>query len=112
MGQLRYANNDAPVEIDDELLAHLRTVTVTKLRRNESFALTVPTSEEARATFWIHASIPIQFELDEEISLQRPLLTSMMDAAASTGGIDLADERVVGEVRPVRQTRRLHAVSA
>lgn len=112
MGQLRYANSVAPIEIDDEMLAHLRTVTVTKLRRNESFALTVPVSAAARSTFWIHASIPIQFELDEEVDLQRPLLASMMEAASSTGGIDLADERLAAGIHTVRDARRLHAVGA
>ena len=43
MGQLSYAGEAQRFELDDEVLAHLRLVTVTKLRRGESFPLTVPT---------------------------------------------------------------------
>ncbi|WP_334148935.1 DUF7882 family protein [Microbacterium sp.] len=109
MGHLTYANNAAPIEIADEMLAHLRAVTVTKLRRGESFALTVPTNSHAFETLWIHASIPIQFALDVSVRLERSLLASMMEAASSSGGLDLGDERLaIG----VQAARPLHAMSA
>lgn len=112
MGQLTYANSAAPIEIEDEMLAHLRTVTITKLRRGESFALTVPTAGEARATFWIHSAIPIQFAVEQSVDLQRPLLASMMEAANTAGGIDLADRRLVPDVSRLDEHRHMHAVSA
>ena len=109
MGHLKYANNAAPIEMADEMLAHLRAVTMTKLRRGESFALTLPTEGHAFETLWIHASIPIQFALDANIQLQRPLLTSMMEAASSSSGLDLVDDRLAAGSKPARQ---LHAMSA
>lgn len=112
MGQLTYANSTAPIEIDDDVLAHLRTVTITKLRRGESFALTIPTAGKARATLWIHSAIPIQFAVEEGVDLQRPLLASMMEAANTSGGIDLADRRLRPDAPRLDETRHMHAVSA
>jgi hypothetical protein len=108
MGTLTYANAAAPIEIDDEVLAHLRAVTVTKLRRNEPFALTVPTGDGASETLWIHASIPIRFAVDSHVPLHRPLLARLMQAASSTGGLDLTDAELSLEA----DARHMHAMSA
>lgn len=108
MGTLTYANSAAPIEIDDELLAHLRAATVTKLRRNEPFALTVPTGPDQTETLWIHASIPIRFVVETSVTLHRPLLARLMQAASSTGGLDLTDP----ELSLDGVSRELHAMSA
>ena len=94
MGYLTYGNTTTPFEIDDELMAHLRVVVVTKLRRNESFALTLNTAEGAVETLWVHASIPLRFTVEEDVDLQRPVLVSMMDAANS-GRVPIARLREV-----------------
>lgn len=94
MGYLNYANASTPIVMDDRLLAHVRTVTVTKLRRGEAFALTVPTCEEATETLWMHASIPLRFDLDGEVGVDRDLLVAMMHAANSSGGLDLSDHEL------------------
>ncbi|MDF2506620.1 MAG: hypothetical protein K0Q52_479 [Microbacterium sp.] len=91
MGQLSYASDSQIVEVDDRVLAHLRLVTVTKLRRGESFPLTLRTSGGMTETLWMHASIPVRFTLDEEVELQRPMLVKMMAAASAAGGLDLTD---------------------
>lgn len=109
MGRLTYGNTAAPVEVDDALLVHLRAVTVTKLRRNESFALTIPTCNGMVETLWIHASIPLRFVFDVEPALHRPLLASMMEAANSASGLDLSREEYAASLE---QSRELHAVSA
>ncbi len=109
MGTLRYANVEAPIEIDDDVLVHLRAVTVTKLRRNESFALTIPLSGDTSETFWIHPSIPIQFVVTEDIALHRPLLAEMMDASNSALGLDLTKPRFTA---PLDRSRTMHAMSA
>lgn len=109
MGYLTYGNTTTPFEIDDELMAHLRVVVVTKLRRNESFALTLNTAEGAVETLWVHASIPLRFTMEEDVDLQRPVLVSMMDAANSAGGLDLTR----GDFEPsLLRSRGLHAMSA
>ena len=108
MGYLTYGTNTAPIGLDDELLAHVRMVTVTQLRRNESFPLTVP-SGESTETLWIHASIPLRFVLEEEHEVQRPLLVSMMDAANSARGLDLTRDDFAA---PIARRPELHAMSA
>lgn len=108
MGTLTYASATAPIEIDDEVLAHLRAVTVTKLRRNEPFALTVPTGDGQTETLWIQQSIPMRFVVESAVSLHRPLLARLMQAASSTSGLDLTDPALALEV----EQRHLHAMSA
>jgi len=108
MGYLVYGNTTAPIEVDDALLAHLRVITVTKLRRNESFALTV-SAGGGLETLWIHASIPLRFIMEEELDVHRPLLVSMMDAANSTGGLDLTREDFA---LSLASATSLHAMSA
>jgi hypothetical protein len=125
MGHLNYGNS-AHIEMDDVVLAHVRAVAVTKLRRKESFALTVPMKDGSVETLWVHPSIPLRFVFAEEVSLHRPLLTTMMESANSASGLDLTDARIaqaspeqpapldarrpVGQ--PVEQRERLHAMSA
>ncbi|AZH77231.1 MULTISPECIES: DUF7882 family protein [Microbacterium] len=107
MGQLSYAGEAQRFELDDEVLAHLRLVTVTKLRRGESFPLTVPTCRGTSETLWVHASIPIRFEVRDDIELQRPLLVKMMAAASTSTGLDLTDL----ELAPSGLAPRMHAVA-
>lgn len=68
MGRLRYDGHSDPIIIEDELLAHLKIVIATKLRRQESFMMTwkpVEGSVDRRASAWIHPAIPLQFGFDE-----------------------------------------------
>ncbi|MEV4736625.1 MULTISPECIES: hypothetical protein [unclassified Microbacterium] len=109
MGHLTYGNGGAPIDVEDEILAHVRVVTLTKLRRNESFALTIPTTGGAVETLWIQAAIPLRFVLDAEAPVDRALLVKMMNAASSSGGLDLTRDEFSSEfgAAPV-----LHAMSA
>nr|WP_201468529.1 hypothetical protein [Microbacterium hydrocarbonoxydans] len=110
MGYLTYGNTSTPIELDDALMAHLRTVIVTKLRRNESFPLTIEASSGVAETLWIHASIPLRFVMeDDDQELDRPLLVSLMNAANSARGLDLTTEEFSSAFRV---TRDLHALSA
>ncbi|MBO9627078.1 MAG: hypothetical protein J7484_11980 [Microbacterium sp.] len=107
MGQLIYGGNRV-IELDDEVLAHLRSVTFTKLRRNESFALTVPGPGGGCEALWIHAAIPLRFMIDERASLNRPFLVDMMAATNSAGGLDLTSR----EFAPRQADAGLQAISA
>ena len=97
MGQLRYGDSDAPVQIDDRTLAHLQAVVVTKLRRNESFTLSwqhCPGSGTGRSTIWLHPAIPLLFEFDEGApdKLNLEWLERLMHSANASGGIQLVEE--------------------
>lgn len=109
MGHLTYGNTDAPIEVDDALLVHLRAVTVTKLRRNESFALTIPTRDGSVQTLWIHASIPLRFAFDDEQHLHRPLLAKMMESANSANGLDLSREDFAASLEGARNLQAVPA---
>ena len=109
MGHLTYGNTDATIEVADALLVHLRAVTVTKLRRNESFALTVPTCDGSVQTLWVHASIPLRFSFEGDPQLHRPLLAKMMEAANSANGLDLTREEYASSLE---QAHELQMVSA
>lgn len=110
MGYLTYGNTGTRFEIDDELMAHLQTVVVTKLRRNESFPLTVRAESGASETLWIHPSIPLRFVAESEgAPLDRSVLTGMMNAANSARGLDLTVEEFA---TAPSKSRRLHALSA
>jgi hypothetical protein len=109
MGYLAYGNTAASIEVDDEVLTHLRLVTVTKLRRNESFPLTLAVGDGVAETLWLHASIPLRFAIEEEAAIDRTLVVSMMNSANSAGGLDLTRD----EFAPVTAgSRTLHAMSA
>jgi hypothetical protein len=67
----------------------------TKLRRQESFTLswTHPDGEpRGRSTIWLHPSIPLRFVFDEPTPppLQQDRITTMANAANSSGGITIA----------------------
>jgi hypothetical protein len=92
MGQLFYANAATAVEIDDTLLAHLQVVAATKLRRSESFTLTLRRSSGAdagRETLWLQPSIPLRFQFDsaEPVKLDPAVLRGLADMANSSAGL-------------------------
>ncbi|AXL10941.1 hypothetical protein DXT68_01365 [Microbacterium foliorum] len=109
MGYLTYGNTAERIEIDDQTLTHLRMVAMTKLRRNESFPLTLEMADGVIETLWVHASIPLRIAMDRPCAIDRDMVTAMMHAAGSAGGLDLTREEFASAV----STRRsLHAIGA
>ncbi|WP_460784696.1 DUF7882 family protein [Microbacterium tumbae] len=95
MGTMQYEGLK-DIRIEDRALAHLKVVILTKLRRNESFSLSWkhPEEQKGRSTIWLHPSIPLRFEFDEdEAPAMNPRwLEALMHSANTTGGITLVDE--------------------
>ncbi|OAZ43088.1 hypothetical protein A9Z40_14645 [Microbacterium arborescens] len=98
MGQLFYGNTSESIEVPDRLLAHLKVLAATKLRRSESFTLTWRHGADiaaGRQTIWLQPSIPLRFVFDglEAEKLDSALLTEMARAATSSTGlvVDFAD---------------------
>ncbi|MGP3535336.1 DUF7882 family protein [Microbacterium sp. RD1] len=98
MGYLYYGNSSEPISMPDRLLAHIKVVVATKLRRSESFTLSWRhlESEGGRTTIWIQPAIPLRFVFaspDPEI-LDQELLRELANAANSSRGlsVDLSDE--------------------
>lgn len=92
MGKLFYGSTEQPIEIPDRLLAHLRAVATTKLRRAESFTLTWIHPDDVpggRSTIWLQPSIQLRFvfastELEE---LDAAYLQQLARAANSSAGL-------------------------
>ncbi len=93
MGRLYYGNSTESFDMPDRVLAHLKIVASTKLRRSESFTVTFPQpgNPEGRSTLWLHCSIPLRFEVDtaEGAAIDRRYLEELAQAAASSAGIVL-----------------------
>lgn len=92
MGKLYYGAGAKPVDIPDRLLAHLKMVITTKLRRGESFTASwINRSSEGagRTTLWIQPSIQMQFEFDspENEVLNAAFLKVLAEQANSNGGL-------------------------
>lgn len=95
MGTLTYGIPSVIVEFDDRLLAHLRAVIVTKLRRSESFLFTwTHHGGEAEASLWIHPSIAMQFDLitGDDTKLNKQWLDALVERANSPGGLRIVPE--------------------
>lgn len=90
VGVLVYGTGETRLRIEDPTLAHVKTITLMKLRRNESFALTIrqDSSNEGRTTLWLHPAIALQFTFDSDDlgEVDRPLLEELMHEA-NTGEI-------------------------
>lgn len=99
MGRLYYGNTTDAIELPDRMLAHLRIVASTKLRRSESFTVSWTHSSddgEGRSTIWLHCSIPLRFDFDRvgAEQIDRAYLEQLAQEAASSNGIvfDLTEE--------------------
>src|SRR5215204_3195503 len=89
MGHLFYGNTLEPIEIPDRLLAHIKVVVATKLRRSESFTLSWRHPEDipgGMSTIWMQPAIPLRFVFQTESEeLDRELLTRLAQASNSSG---------------------------
>jgi hypothetical protein len=93
MGRLVYGALQRRIVVDDRLLAHIEVVVLSRLRRNNAFALRWAETGErpGRRTIWIHQGTDLCFEYDqaEQDELDRELLDQLAKAADSNTGINL-----------------------
>ncbi|RKS93034.1 hypothetical protein DEU37_0430 [Microbacterium sp. AG790] len=99
MGTIYYGGSATPIHIEDRVLAHLKVVVATKLRRGESFTVSWqhPDGEtRGRSTIWLHPSIPLRFVFDdpEPTELNRAWIEELAQSASTSGGIQLAEEQI------------------
>jgi hypothetical protein len=92
MGSLYYGNDTRAIDIPDRVLAHLKVIIATKLRRGESFTISWKHQDDVaggRTTLWMHASIPVRFTFDsaEVDSLDTALLQRLANEAGRSGGL-------------------------
>ncbi|MAP64003.1 MAG: hypothetical protein CMH34_09745 [Microbacterium sp.] len=94
MGRLYYANDVEPIELPDRLLAHVKVVVGTKLRRGESFTLSWKHGKDqqpGRTTLWLQPAIPMRFVFAsaEPEKLDQPTLKNMAEMANSSAGLSV-----------------------
>ncbi|MFE7844315.1 hypothetical protein ACFUTX_03865 [Microbacterium sp. NPDC057407] len=94
MAYLYYGNETNPAEIPDRLLAHVKVVAATKLRRNESFLLSwrhPGEGAEGRTSIWMQPAIPLRFvfESAEPDVLDAEFLRTLANEATTSRGIVL-----------------------
>jgi hypothetical protein len=90
VGALVYGPGSLRVEIDDYMLAHLQCVIVSKLRRRESFLVTVTAPRSRlRHSIWLNDAIPLVFDYDsmESPALDRDQIDAMMIEAVGARGL-------------------------
>lgn len=93
MGSLHYGSPPASFEIDDRTLAHVELVMLAKLRRNESFALTIEGDADARQTIWVNSSATLRFEFGSPTNeINREWLEELIDSANTTTGMRILPE--------------------
>lgn len=105
MGYLLYGRPAEEIEIDDRLLAHVKIVIITKLRRGQAFAFSFEhdiDGDDGRSTIWVHPSIALHFKFDESLQpdINRSWLEVLMTAANSGDGLRLIPEPEPTETEP------------
>lgn len=97
MGKFLYGTPPTEHEIEDRLLAHLQVVIVSKFRRNESFAFSLPANAAlgtGRQTLWMSPTIPVQFSFhgSRTPALNRDWIQHLMNDASSGRGLSVSPE--------------------
>ena len=121
MAHLYYGADARPAEIPDHVLAHVKVVAATKLRRGESFMLTwrhAGDEPDGRTSLWMQPSIPLRFVFDnpEPETLDSEYLRTLASEAMSSRGIVLEWDDGQSEAPPIEaqtvEARRMAAVAA
>jgi hypothetical protein len=86
------------VDFDDRLLAHLQTVVLQKVRRQESFLMTWREADDlggGRTGIWIHqyAHMTFHFGTNDNPKIDRAWLERLMTSANSPTGLFVSDEK-------------------
>ncbi|WP_127792195.1 hypothetical protein [Agromyces sp. LHK192] len=97
MGHLHYGSPPASFELPDRTLAHVEFVVLAKLRRKESFALSVESEGGGRQQVWINPAATLRFEFDGAVSdINRLWLEELIDSANGASGMRIVPEPKAG----------------
>jgi len=97
MGTFIYGTPSISVEFDDRVLAHLKVVILSKVRRGESFTFSweyTGSAGSGRSSIWIHPAIPLQFDFagTTEPLLNRAWVEELVRLANSPSGLRVTPE--------------------
>jgi len=95
MGFLVYGAHAVEIAVDDRSLAHLQVVITAKLRRSETFILTLEGGEGlGRRVLWIAPAIPLMFRYSgsRPPALNKHWLEDMISHANTMAGLFVSPE--------------------
>jgi hypothetical protein len=95
VGKFIYGATGVSVDLEDRVLAHLRVVIMTKLRRNEAFMFDLDVGGgNGRRTFWIAPAVPIQFHFfgGRPPRINRAWVEEMLLLASGSVGLSIPPE--------------------
>ena len=106
MGYLYYGSESQPVEFPDRVLAHIRVLATSKLRRGECFTMTwrhPSEGGEGRTSIWMQPAIPMKFVFDtaEAHQLDPEYLQKLAREASSSNGVFIETEDLKPQLTPV-----------
>jgi hypothetical protein len=92
MAELAYGAEGTPIYMPEHLLAHVKLVVTTKLRRRESFMMSWRHADgSGRSSVWLEPSIPPRFTFDsvDEPRIDHAQLARLAAEASSNAGLML-----------------------
>ena len=94
MGTLFYGAARTPIRIDDRILAHLKLVATSKLRRNEPFLLSWHDANDVgggRSSIWLHANCDLHYKFDggTPAAIDQELIEKLSVEANAARGIQI-----------------------
>jgi hypothetical protein len=94
MGTLFYGASRTPIRIDDRILAHLKLVATSKLRRNEPFLVSWHDASDVgggRSSIWIHPTCDLHYKFDggTPATIDQELIEQLSVAANAARGIEI-----------------------
>ena len=97
MGKFIYGTPSISVDFDDRVLAHLKVVMLSKVRRGESFSFSweyTVASGSGHSSIWIHPAIPLQFDFagSREPRLNRSWVEELVRLSNSPAGLRVIPE--------------------
>lgn len=97
MGKFIYGTPSIAVDFDDRVLAHLKVVIMSKVRRGESFMFSWEYEAAAgsgHSSIWIHPTIPIQFDFvgSREPTLNRLWVEELVKLSNTPSGLRVIPE--------------------
>ena len=95
VGAFIYDTGWNAIEIDDRILAHLRIVMMSKLRRSEPFMFDVEMHDgTGRRSFWVNEAVPMQFRFSghRPSHINRVWIEQLMEAANGPNGLTILPE--------------------
>ena len=103
MGQFIYGNPSVTVDFDDRVLAHLKVVILSKVRRGESFTFSWEYKAavgSGHSSIWIHPTIPLQFNFlgSREPSLNRRWVEDLVRLSNTPAGLRVTPEPAESDV--------------